>query len=140
MRRHPELTLVLAGEIRDPRYWAEVQQAAGGQLVHVGAIPHHSPLLRSAYAACEVFVLPSLFETPGLAALEAAGQGARIAMTREGSTTEYFGDTVHYLNPASVDSIAEAIAAARAGVPCSYVPSTWSGVTRKLAAIYAELV
>lgn len=140
MRQHPDLTLVLAGEIRDARYWAEVRQAAGERLLHVGAVPHHSPLLRSAYAACGVFVLPSLFETPGLAALEAAGQGARIAITREGSTTEYFGDAVHYLTPDSIDSIAAAIAAARAGESCGYVPPTWSGATRKLAEIYAELV
>jgi len=140
MQQHPDLVLVLAGEVRDPRYWAQVQHAAGGRVVFIGAIPHHSVLLRSAYAACEVFVLPSLFETPGLAALEAAAQRARIAITSQGSTGEYFGDAVHYLMPDSVSSIAEAIAAARAGERCSYVPPIWGEATGKLAGIYAELV
>ena len=41
----------------------------------LGRLDHHDPLLASAYAAARVFALPSWFETPGLAALEAALAG-----------------------------------------------------------------
>ena len=77
----------------------------------VPAVDHHDPLLASAYAACELYVLPGWFETPGLVALEAALAGARVAVTNGGSTSEYFGEEVEYFNPAKPDSIACAIEA-----------------------------
>ena len=50
----------------------------GGEAVRwLGASDHDDPLLASAYAAARVFALPSWFETPGLAALEAALAGRR---------------------------------------------------------------
>ena len=68
-------------------------------------------MLRSAYAACEVFCLPSTLETPGLAALEAAAAGARLIITGEGSTREYFGEDALYVNGSNVDEIAAALVA-----------------------------
>ncbi len=72
-------------------------------------LPHDSALLASAYAACKVFVLPSLYETPGIAALEAALGGAEIVITEKGGTREYFGDYAEYITPYSVPSVREAI-------------------------------
>ena len=57
------------------------------------------PLLASAYAAARVFALPRWFETPGLAALEAALAGCSVVITPYGSTREYFGDLVEYARP-----------------------------------------
>jgi glycosyltransferase involved in cell wall biosynthesis len=65
--------------------------------------------LASAYAACKVFVLPSLYETPGLSALEAALAGANICITKEGATREYFSDFAFYCDPHDINSIREAI-------------------------------
>jgi len=65
------------------------------------AVPHDSMLLASAYAACNVFVLPSLYETPGIAALEAGLAGAKIVITPFGGTTEYFGSDAEYVDPYS---------------------------------------
>ena len=65
--------------------------------------------MRSAYAACKVFVLPTWFETPGLAAMEAALAGANLVVTREGSTREYFKEFAEYVNPASVPDIRDKI-------------------------------
>ncbi len=55
-----------------------------------------------------VLVQPSYFETPGLAALEAASCGTPVVVARRGSTKEYFGDHAYYcgLDP---ESIAQAI-------------------------------
>jgi glycosyltransferase involved in cell wall biosynthesis len=79
------------------------------RLLIVDAIPHDSMLLASAYAACDVFVLPSLFETPGIAALEAGLARAKIVITPFGGTTEYFGSEAQYVDPYSSKDIAAGI-------------------------------
>lgn len=79
------------------------------QITLIDGLPNDSSLLRSAYAGAEVFVLPSLFETPGIAALEAGLAGARIVITPYGGTKEYFGDLATYVDPRSVPSIREGI-------------------------------
>jgi glycosyltransferase involved in cell wall biosynthesis len=48
-----------------------IRKEAGKHILLLDNIPNNSDMLASAYAACNVFVLPSLFETPGIAALEA---------------------------------------------------------------------
>jgi glycosyltransferase involved in cell wall biosynthesis len=114
MRLLPGLTLALVGHVRDPAYLEAVLAAGGEAVRYLGPLPHASAAMRSAYADCAVFALPSLLETPGLAALEAAAQGAPLVLTGEGSTSEYFGDTASYVDPMSPVSIADAIGAALA--------------------------
>jgi glycosyltransferase involved in cell wall biosynthesis len=75
----------------------------------IDGLENSSELLGSAYAACDVFVLPSLFETPGIAALEAALAGAKIVITKFGGTREYFGEMAKYVDPKSVSSIRDGI-------------------------------
>ncbi len=72
-------------------------------------VKHDNPLLASAYAACKAFVLPSRYETPGIAAMEAALAGANVVNTPYGGTKDYFAEFVDYHNPHSIDSIANAI-------------------------------
>lgn len=78
-------------------------------LLIIDGIDHDDPLLASAYAACDTFALPSKFETPGRAALEAALAGAKIVITPHGGTREYFGDMAEYVDPYSVNSIRSGI-------------------------------
>jgi len=70
---------------------------------------HDDPLFASAYAACHTFILPTKYETPGRAALEAGLAGANIVITPNGGTKEYFGDMALYPNPISVNSIQRSI-------------------------------
>jgi glycosyltransferase involved in cell wall biosynthesis len=79
------------------------------RLLLIDQLPHDSMLLASAYAACRVFAFPTLYETPGIAALEAASAGANIVMTPYGGTKEYFQDDAEYVEPASVSSIEQGI-------------------------------
>ena len=72
-------------------------------------LKHSDPLLESAYAASKVFVLPSLYETPGRAALEAGLAGSNIAITPHGGTKEYFSSYANYMNPYSINSIQNSI-------------------------------
>lgn len=103
------LHLVLAGQEREAAYAAQCRQLADDTVHFVGQLAHGSEMQRSAYAAAEGVVLPSTLETPGLAALEAAAAGCRLAITREGCTKEYFGDFAVYLDPLSTTSIREAV-------------------------------
>lgn len=148
MKSFPELKLVLIGHQRDPEYAKACFAEGGDQVIYVGTLAHDSPALRSAYAACEVFALPSTLETPGLAALEAHAAGCPAAVTAVGSTREYFGDEVEYLDPSNVDSIADAIR--RAAKPRAsrtmHSPETlrrhlnWQTVLTQLETTYRSLV
>ena len=81
-------------------------------LLIIDGIDHDSPLLASAYAACDVFAMPSKFETPGIAALEAALGGAKVVITPHGGTRDYFEDRAIYVDPYSVEDIRQGIEAA----------------------------
>lgn len=105
----PDLTFVIVGNIRDPQYAAECREVGGDKLIIVGALPYASPMLRSALCGCEFFAMPSLIETPSIAAIEAGAIGAKILLTDQGSTTEYFGRSVTYVNPESEVSISAGI-------------------------------
>ena len=75
----------------------------------IDELENNSELLASAYAACNTFVLPSLYETPGIAALEAGLSGAKVVITPYGGTKEYFRDMAEYVNPYSIDLIKQGI-------------------------------
>ncbi len=110
------------------------------------AFEHGSGLLASAYAACGVFVLPSEFETPGIAALEAGLAGAKVVITMYGGTTEYFGSMASYVDPYSVESIRNGIRTALARPKDSLLREhirthfLWEHAARATAAAYRELV
>ncbi len=78
-------------------------------ITHIEWIDHDDELLASAYAACKVFALPTRYETPGRAALEAGLANANIVITPNGGTKEYFGDFAEYIDPDSVQSITDAV-------------------------------
>jgi glycosyltransferase involved in cell wall biosynthesis len=111
----------------------------------LGPLPHDSPLLASAYAACDVFVLPSQFETPGIAALEAGLAGAKIVITDQGGTREYFGELATYVDHRAVESIREGVRKALGQPRDSRLQERiaqnflWDHVAERLAAVYREL-
>jgi glycosyltransferase involved in cell wall biosynthesis len=90
-------------------YAQECRRAGEGCVTWLGRLDHDDPLLASAYAAARVFALPSWFETPGLAALEAALAGCAVVITPFGSTREYFGGLATYARPHRVDEIRRAL-------------------------------
>lgn len=134
-----DLPLLLIGRIRDAGYWAQVQAVGHSGLRHIGYLDPMQPALPSAYAACSVFALPSLLETPGLAALEASAQGAPLVVTEVGSTREYFGTTCHYVEPHSTASIADGL---RQGLATprgtAAKPVAWAVAAARLHEIYLD--
>ena len=65
-----------------------------------------------AYAAARVHALPSIWETVGLASLEAALGGCNVVSTRNCGVGEYLGELAWYCDPEPVESIHDAVAAA----------------------------
>lgn len=95
-----DIPLVIIGYVRDQAYYEQCRKIAQEKKVYfINPLPHNSTELLSAYAGAEIFVLPSILETPGLAALEAAAAGCgKIVVTGVGCTREYFGDYVEYID------------------------------------------
>lgn len=90
-------------------YYDRCVREAGKNIHFLGAMPHGSNLLASAYAACRTFVLASWLETPGLAALEAGLAGANVVITPEGAARQYFGDLADYAAPDKPEEIRSAV-------------------------------
>jgi glycosyltransferase involved in cell wall biosynthesis len=138
------LHLVLAGQEREADYAAACRALAGATVHFTGRLEYGSALQRSAYAAAEILCLPSTLETPGLAALEAAAVGCRLALTREGCAREYFGDFAVYLDPYDSADIKRAIGEALSGPKNPALPGfvreryTWKRAAQQLASVYRQ--
>jgi glycosyltransferase involved in cell wall biosynthesis len=135
---------VLIGNVRDDGYFHEMNTKFSGKFTYLGYMEHDSPILRSAYAACAVFALPSLLETPGLAALEAAAAGATLVITKEGCTEEYFGDAAYYVDPKDTQDIAQKLRMAVSSEGRGHVLSrgvkefSWDRVAEELEQTYLK--
>ena len=81
----------------------EIQKSKN--ITHIHWLKHDDPLFESAYAACHTFILPTRYETPGRAALEAGLAGANVVITPYGGTREYFDTYAEYAEPSSIMSI-----------------------------------
>lgn len=104
-----DISVVLIGEVADLAFFKACKKYFTKKVIYIPTIPHDSSLLASAYAASKVFVLPSWYETPGLAALEAAMAGTNIVITNRGSTQEYFKNYALYVNPSDINDIRQKI-------------------------------
>jgi len=139
-----DLPAVIVGQVHHNAYSRQILEAAARNrnITIIDGLPNDSPMLASAYAACDVFALPSLFETPGIAALEAGLAGAKVVITKYGGTREYFLDHAEYVEPSSISSIAMGIERAlnrpgtnalRERIRQEYL---WRRVAEKTAEIY----
>jgi glycosyltransferase involved in cell wall biosynthesis len=107
--------LIVIGHIKEKHYFSTFKDS-NPNCTFLGPIEDET-LLKSAYRSCRVFALPSYCETPGIAALEAAAQGAAVVLTNEGCGEEYLENYAYYVSPWSLDSIIEGVNAAYEGGP-----------------------
>jgi glycosyltransferase involved in cell wall biosynthesis len=139
---------VIIGKITDSAYSRQCVEEANQSknILIIPGIDNDSAMLASAYAASSLFALPSQFETPGIAALEAALAGARIVITPYGGTKDYFTDLATYVEPTSVDSIVHGITASlnapvnpaiKQRMKQEYL---WSRVAEKTLAVYKTVL
>jgi glycosyltransferase involved in cell wall biosynthesis len=126
-------------------YHLRCRRQGGEEVVWLGAWEHDDPLLASAYAAARVFALPSWFETPSLAALEAALAGTAVVITPFGSARDYFGDRVHYARPDRPAEIATALARSWSRGPdpglAAFVEANylWPEIATRTAEVYDQI-
>ena len=88
-------------------YMEKVRRESGPDCHFLGQVSNNE--VHRLYRLARVHCLPSWYETPGLASLEAAAAGCNIVVTDRGSTRVYFGDLAYYCEPDSVESIREAV-------------------------------
>ncbi len=139
---------VIIGKVSDTpdgkRCIEEARQSKNITIIE--GLSNDSEMLASAYAASSVFALPSLFETTGIAALEAALAGSRIVITPHGGTKDYFGTMAEYVEPDSVESIRSGIIRALNAPGTSALQShvkqefLWSIVAKKTLAVYQSVL
>ena len=145
--RWARLPLVIVG---DPvpgheAYAAACRREADASTLWLPRMDHDDPRLASAYAACRVFALPSWFETPGLAALEAGLAGRPVVVTPLGCTREYFGAMARYARPDRPLEIGRALAEAwEDGPDPGLAPHIrghylWADAARATAEVYDRL-
>lgn len=108
MRRFPHRRLVLVGAVlpgNEP--YLEACRRALPSLLHV---PHvERGRLPDVYAAADVHVLPSWYETTGLATMEAAAAGTPVVVGRSPCVEDYFSDCAEFAGPASIAELRAAI-------------------------------
>lgn len=104
------------------------------------------PFIASVMKNARVLAQPSFYETPGLAALEAAACGTAVVVSDRGCTREYFGDEAYYCDPTDPSSIRQAIEAALAGGPSPTLRKrittefTWMRAAEETKIAYRELL
>jgi glycosyltransferase involved in cell wall biosynthesis len=103
--------IVIIGSFYENKYSKKCMSLAkiAENVTLIETLEHQSKMLASAYAASKVFVLPSQYETPGIAAMEAALTGSQIVITEKGGTKDYFSGFAEFITPESSTSLLEGI-------------------------------
>lgn len=139
MRAFPELRLVLVGSVLPGNEaYLEACRRAAPSLVHVPQVERAE--LRHVYAAAAAHVLPSWFETTGLATMEAAAAGTPVVVGRSPCVEDYFGECAQLADPGNIDDLRAAIARAldgpRDGARQVAARFSWDRTARELIDAY----
>ena len=104
------LELVLIGGLDPPSYASKCRRLLEKTGIRYTALEPriNRSLMSSLMRRTRVLIQPSYFETPGLAALEAASCGTPVVVAERGSTKEYFAEHAYYCD-LDQESIARAI-------------------------------
>jgi glycosyltransferase involved in cell wall biosynthesis len=102
-----DVPLVLLGRPYDRKYFKELRELFRpfDRVVESWAYEK----MKEVYSLARVHALPSYYETPGLASLEAGALGLNIVVGNSGAESEYFGPHAEYCEPTEVASIRSAL-------------------------------
>jgi glycosyltransferase involved in cell wall biosynthesis len=143
--RNTSFRLYIIGRpsVNHKKYYLACKREAGSNVQFIEYMPQKE--LLQYYKEAKVHALPSWFETTGLSSLESAVSGCNIVITDKGDTREYFGDFAYYCNPASLESLLNAVTmASRDPVNpafSKYVAAhfTWEIAASKTSAVYKKI-
>lgn len=88
-------------------YYTECRDTAAANIEFIDHLPQAE--LIKYYRRAKVHILPSWFETTGLSTIEAAAMGCNVVITDKGDTRAYFENYPFYCDPASPQSIYQAV-------------------------------
>ncbi len=140
--------LIIGGENSYDREHNQAARRLAEKRGNVQMLPATSDrgFLASLLKDTKVLAQPSFYETPGLAALEAAACGTAVVVSERGCTREYFGDEAYYCDPTDPHSIREAIEAALASGPSELLKErigrefTWRRAAERTESAYRQLL
>jgi 1,2-diacylglycerol 3-alpha-glucosyltransferase len=109
----PELFLLLLGNgpMKDALIELAKRLKIGSRVLFLGEIEHDSKLIPAIYNAADIFVLPSMFETQGISALEAMACGKAVVATCVGGVADLISDKHNgiLIRPNSSNELTKAI-------------------------------
>jgi glycosyltransferase involved in cell wall biosynthesis len=151
LQKFPQSKLVLIGTVYDQTYYEDLianSEKIKDSVIFIPNLPFDSEILINAYAACDLFVLPSLYEPFGIVVLEAWAALKPIACSGTGGLKFFVnhGKNGLIFSPKSSDDAADKIIKiledkklaaelARNG-KISAEKHSWQNITRKLIEIY----
>lgn len=147
--RHIDCPLVVVGRVADDArdYAAKCYEAGKGRVLFIDQLPYNSPILASAYAGAEAFILPSVSEIAPNSTLEAAMAGTRVVVTRNSlAPAEWFGEGATYIDPLNEDAIAQQVRQALARPKDAVFRArvleefSWASGARKLIKVYRTVL
>lgn len=141
-----EFELVLIGNAAPNQqdYYKRCRKIAAANISFIDHLPQQ--VLKSYYQQAKVHVLPSWFESCGLASLEAAAMGCNVVATRNGFASSYLGKEGYYCDPSSPASI---LAATRQAALADISPSlqqriisrhTWKNAAAQTIQVYKKVL
>lgn len=148
MKGFNKFPIVFVGDhtLEHKEYYNACLKEKEENMFFLGHIDHDSSLFVSLYGAAKIFCLTSWFETPGLAALEAAAAGKNIVITPYGSTKDYFNSHVFYARPHILNEIRESVEKALNAGPNGKLKEhilktySWNTVAEKTLAAYRKVL
>jgi len=156
--QHKDVHLALIGPVTVESYREQLvqevsRQGLDGRVTLIPGIPGSSPELADAYHAADIFCLPSIHEPFGIVILEAWAAGLPVVASAVGGIPTFTRDGVDIIHadPEDPQSFSDAIDSllldpdlarriAENGRLKAQRDYDWSQVTRRLEALYLDLV
>lgn len=130
--------------INDTLYAEECKKIAKPHIQFIENLPQEEVF--AIMKAAKVHVLPSWFETTGLASLEAAYYGCNVVVSKKGDQEEYFKNFAYFCKPDDENSIKEAILKAYHGTYNNAFHKlieetyTWEQAANQTKQVYQEIL